>query len=89
VGTGNPAHGDIGWRAAGMSFADRGRRTDEYLRLLPALVTGEPALDADLGKAAAQLAGYTEAGTERVILAPSGPNWQRDYEVAGKLLATL
>src|SRR5580698_10603548 len=44
VGTGNPAHGDIGWRAAGMSFADRGRRTDESLRVLPALVTGEPAV---------------------------------------------
>jgi alkanesulfonate monooxygenase SsuD/methylene tetrahydromethanopterin reductase-like flavin-dependent oxidoreductase (luciferase family) len=43
IGTGNPAHGDIGWRAAGMSFADRGRRTDEYLRVLPALVTGQPA----------------------------------------------
>src|SRR5699024_7049187 len=28
VGTGNPAHGDIGWRAAGMSYEDRGRRTD-------------------------------------------------------------
>jgi len=44
VGTGNPAHGDIGWRAAGMSFADRGRRTDESLRVLPALVTGQPAV---------------------------------------------
>ena len=43
VGTGNPAHGDIGWRAAGMSFADRGRRTDESLQVLPALVTGQPA----------------------------------------------
>ena len=44
VGTGNPVHGDIGWRAAGMSFADRGRRTDESLRVLPALVTGQPAV---------------------------------------------
>jgi alkanesulfonate monooxygenase SsuD/methylene tetrahydromethanopterin reductase-like flavin-dependent oxidoreductase (luciferase family) len=162
VGTGNPVHGDIGWRAAGMSFADRGRRTDESLRVLPALVTGEPAalgdglevtlspgsvmppvliagngdralrraaafgdgwmsialppeevaarlsalgelaaghgrpvprltvvgpvLDADPGKAAAQLAAYAEAGTERVILIPSG-DWQRDYERAGELLA--
>jgi Luciferase-like monooxygenase len=130
VGTGNPAHGDIGWRAAGMSFADRGRRTDEYLRVLPALVTGEPAvladgwvsvalpphevasglaalgelaaghgrpvpratvvgpiLDADPGKSAAQLAAYAEAGAERVILIPSGPDWQRDYELAAELLA--
>jgi alkanesulfonate monooxygenase SsuD/methylene tetrahydromethanopterin reductase-like flavin-dependent oxidoreductase (luciferase family) len=42
VGTGNPAHGDIGWRAAGVSFQDRGRRTDEALRVLPGLVTGQP-----------------------------------------------
>jgi alkanesulfonate monooxygenase SsuD/methylene tetrahydromethanopterin reductase-like flavin-dependent oxidoreductase (luciferase family) len=163
VGTGNPAHGDIGWRAAGMSFADRGRRTDESLRVLPALVTGEsaalgdglevalspgavmppvliagngdralrraaefgdgwisvalppqevalgvatlgelaaghgrpvpratvvgPVLDADPGKSAAQLAAYAEAGTERVILIPSG-DWQRDYEHAAGLLAS-
>jgi alkanesulfonate monooxygenase SsuD/methylene tetrahydromethanopterin reductase-like flavin-dependent oxidoreductase (luciferase family) len=164
VGTGNPVHGDVGWRAAGMSFADRGRRTDQSLRVLPALVTGQPAvledglevtlspgsvmppvliagngdralrraaefgdgwmaigvpteevaaslsalgslaagfgrpvpgltvvgpvLDADPGKAAAQLAAYAEAGTERVILIPSG-DWQRDYERAGELLASL
>jgi alkanesulfonate monooxygenase SsuD/methylene tetrahydromethanopterin reductase-like flavin-dependent oxidoreductase (luciferase family) len=163
VGTGNPVHGDIAWRAAGLSFADRGRRTDESLRVLPALITGQPAvledglevtlspgsamppvliagdgdralrraaafgdgwisiglppeevasrlsalgelaaglgrpaprltivspvLDADQGKAAAQLAAYAEAGTERVILSPSGADWQRDYELAGRLRA--
>ncbi|MFD6159533.1 LLM class flavin-dependent oxidoreductase [Nocardia sp. NPDC060256] len=47
VGTGNPAHGDIGWRAAGVSFEDRGRRTDEGLRVLPGLVTGQPTVLAD------------------------------------------
>jgi alkanesulfonate monooxygenase SsuD/methylene tetrahydromethanopterin reductase-like flavin-dependent oxidoreductase (luciferase family) len=41
VGNGNPAHGDIGWRAAGMPYADRGLRTDQALRILPALVTGQ------------------------------------------------
>jgi alkanesulfonate monooxygenase SsuD/methylene tetrahydromethanopterin reductase-like flavin-dependent oxidoreductase (luciferase family) len=40
VGTGNPVHGDIGWRAAGMSYADRGQRTDAALRVLPDLVIG-------------------------------------------------
>jgi alkanesulfonate monooxygenase SsuD/methylene tetrahydromethanopterin reductase-like flavin-dependent oxidoreductase (luciferase family) len=165
VGTGNPAHGDIGWRAAGMSFQDRGRRTDEALRVLPALVTGQaavlgeglevtlapgsamppvliagngdkalrraaaygdgwmciglpsedvaarlsalsslatqhgrqvphvtvvgPVLDPDPAKAAAQLSAYSAAGTERVILAPTGADWQRDYEFAGRLLAAL
>ncbi|MEU7767268.1 LLM class flavin-dependent oxidoreductase [Nocardia sp. NPDC049190] len=42
IGTGNPAHGDIGWRAAGAPFAERGRRTDEALRVLPDLVAGLP-----------------------------------------------
>ena len=35
VGTGNPAHGDTGWRAVGASYADRGRRTDDALAVLP------------------------------------------------------
>ena len=42
VGTGNPAHGDIGWRAAGQPFADRGDRTDAFLRVLPGLIAGAP-----------------------------------------------
>lgn len=42
VGTGNPAHGDAGWRAAGVPYEGRGRRTDDALRLLPGLVRGEP-----------------------------------------------
>ncbi|MEU1961669.1 LLM class flavin-dependent oxidoreductase [Nocardia sp. NPDC019304] len=42
VGTGNPVHGDAAWRAAGVSFAERGRRTDEALRVLPDLVAGRP-----------------------------------------------
>jgi alkanesulfonate monooxygenase SsuD/methylene tetrahydromethanopterin reductase-like flavin-dependent oxidoreductase (luciferase family) len=43
VGTGNPAHGDIGWRAAGVDFADRGRLTDEALAVLRDLIAGKPA----------------------------------------------
>ncbi|MCC3332661.1 LLM class flavin-dependent oxidoreductase [Nocardia abscessus] len=165
VGTGNPAHGDVGWRAAGVPFAERGRRTDEALRVLPDLVTGRPTvlpdgtevtlapgasmppvlvagdgerarrraaayadgwvaiglepgqvrtsvteltalaaeydrgplsvtivappLATDPGHAAEQLAAYAEAGAERVILAPSGPQWQADYEFAAKIKAQL
>jgi hypothetical protein len=48
-----------------------------------------PALDADQGKAAAQLSAYEAAGTERVILAPSAAGWRRDYEFAGELRAVL
>ncbi|WP_454197871.1 LLM class flavin-dependent oxidoreductase [Nocardia sp. Marseille-Q1738] len=47
VGTGNPAHGDVGWRAAAAPFAERGRRTDEALRVLPDLVAGQPTTLAD------------------------------------------
>jgi alkanesulfonate monooxygenase SsuD/methylene tetrahydromethanopterin reductase-like flavin-dependent oxidoreductase (luciferase family) len=165
VGTGNPAHGDIGWRAAGASFEDRGRVTDEALRVLPGLVTGQPtelsdglevtlapgsamppllvagngkaalrraaaygdgwisigltpegvaenlsvlaelaaaqgrpvpratvvgaALSTDPGEAVAQLAAYAEAGTERVIVPPSGPDWRRAYEFAAKVRAEI
>jgi alkanesulfonate monooxygenase SsuD/methylene tetrahydromethanopterin reductase-like flavin-dependent oxidoreductase (luciferase family) len=164
VGTGNPAHGDVGWRAAGMSFEDRGRRTDEALRVLPGLVTGQsttladglevtlspgaamppvlvagngnrarrraaaygdgwitlqtgpdqlvgeiaelgelaaehgrptpaitvvaPSLPADFAQAAEQVSAYVAAGVERLILAPTGSDWQRDYEHAAKLRAT-
>ncbi|MGW6283199.1 LLM class flavin-dependent oxidoreductase [Kribbella sp. NPDC055071] len=42
VGTGNPAHGDIGWRAAGVEYAERGRLTDEALEVLPDLIAGRP-----------------------------------------------
>ncbi|MFK4088184.1 LLM class flavin-dependent oxidoreductase [Kribbella sp. NPDC020789] len=42
VGTGNPAHGDTGWRAAGVDYADRGRLTDEALAVLPDLIAGRP-----------------------------------------------
>ncbi len=165
VGTGNPAHGDVGWRAAGMPFAERGRRTDEALRLLPDLVAGRPTvlpdgtevtlapgatmppvlvagdgararrraaayadgwvaigleprqvrahvdeltalaaeydrgplavtivappLAADPGQAAEQLAAYAEAGAERVVLAPSGAEWQAGYEFAAKIKEQL
>ncbi|MFE7742645.1 LLM class flavin-dependent oxidoreductase [Nocardia sp. NPDC057455] len=165
VGTGNPAHGDAGWRAAGASFAERGRRTDEALRVLPGLVAGHatvlpdgteitltpgatmppvlvagdgerarrraaayaegwiaiglapnrvrasvaelttlaaeygrpplsvtivaPSLATDPGQAAEQLAAYAEAGAARVVLAPSGAQWQAGYEFAAKIKAQL
>ncbi|MET7280567.1 LLM class flavin-dependent oxidoreductase [Kribbella sp. NPDC005582] len=47
VGTGNPAHGDIGWRAAGIDYTERGRLTDEALAVLPDLIAGRPAKLAD------------------------------------------
>ncbi len=44
IGTGNPAHGDAGFRAAGVPFADRGRRTDAALAVLPDLIAGRAAV---------------------------------------------
>ncbi|GGK48157.1 hypothetical protein GCM10011591_19370 [Nocardia camponoti] len=161
VGTGNPAHGDIGWRAAGVPFAERGARTDRSLAVLPDLVAGKPttledglevaltpgapvppiliagnsararrraaaygdawmpinpgidklptlvgelrdlaeqhnrptpaitvvapALSTDPRLAADELAAYEAAGVERVVLAPTGPDWQRDYAFAAEV----
>jgi alkanesulfonate monooxygenase SsuD/methylene tetrahydromethanopterin reductase-like flavin-dependent oxidoreductase (luciferase family) len=41
VGTGGVAHGTEAWEAVGVPYAERGRRTDEALALLPALIRGE------------------------------------------------
>jgi alkanesulfonate monooxygenase SsuD/methylene tetrahydromethanopterin reductase-like flavin-dependent oxidoreductase (luciferase family) len=163
VGTGNPAHGDAGWRAAEQPFADRGARTDAALDVLPALIRGEPApvadgleaaiapgstvppilvagegararrraarygdgwlsigltpdqvragmaevtalaeeygrpvprpsvvgpvLADDPGRAAADLEAYARAGVERVILGPTSPDWQRDYDRIARIAA--
>lgn len=43
IGTGNPAHGDVAWRAAGVEYTERGRLTDEALAVLPDLIAGRPA----------------------------------------------
>lgn len=48
VGTGNPAHGDVGWRAAGVEYSERGRLTDEALAVLRDLIAGKPARVGDL-----------------------------------------
>jgi alkanesulfonate monooxygenase SsuD/methylene tetrahydromethanopterin reductase-like flavin-dependent oxidoreductase (luciferase family) len=163
VGTGNPAHGDTGWRAAGRSYADRGKLTDAALRVLPDLVQGRravvedgvevtlapgssmpavvvagngpvalrraarygdgwasiglspqkiaeglarigrlaaehgrpaikatvvgPDVDSSPQRVAGQLAAYEAAGVERVILAPTGAGWRRDYEFAAQVRA--
>ncbi|HEY2553324.1 MAG TPA: LLM class flavin-dependent oxidoreductase [Streptosporangiaceae bacterium] len=163
VATGNPAHGDAGFRAAGVSFADRGRRTDAALGVLPDLIAGRtavlpdateatlapgalvppiliagngararrraaqfgdgwmvmqpdlaaldgeiaelrqlaadlgrpapsvtvvaPSLAADQARAGAELASYAAAGVERVVLAPTGADWESDYQRAAGIQA--
>jgi hypothetical protein len=44
-------------------------------------------VDIDPQRAAARLAEYEAAGVERVILAPTGADWRRDYEFAAKVRA--
>jgi alkanesulfonate monooxygenase SsuD/methylene tetrahydromethanopterin reductase-like flavin-dependent oxidoreductase (luciferase family) len=41
VGTGGVIHGTEAWDAVGVPYAERGRRTDEALALLPGLIRGE------------------------------------------------
>ncbi len=41
VGTGGVMHGTEAWEAVGVPYAERGRRTDEALALLPGLIRGE------------------------------------------------
>ncbi|XVS62660.1 LLM class flavin-dependent oxidoreductase [Actinosynnema sp. CA-299493] len=43
VGSGGEAHGEAAWRAVDVPFAERGRRTDEALAVLPDLVRGDAA----------------------------------------------
>lgn len=156
IGTGNPAHGDVAWRAAGLSYPDRGARTDAALAVLPDLIAGKtavvegdvevaiapgapvppivvagngkralrraarfaggwasigltpaevatglaeidrpavqativgPAVGDDPRQAAELLANYEAVGVERVILAPTGPDFHRDYEFAAAVKA--
>jgi alkanesulfonate monooxygenase SsuD/methylene tetrahydromethanopterin reductase-like flavin-dependent oxidoreductase (luciferase family) len=41
VGAGGVKHGTEAWEAVGVPYAERGRRTDEALALLPGLIRGE------------------------------------------------
>jgi alkanesulfonate monooxygenase SsuD/methylene tetrahydromethanopterin reductase-like flavin-dependent oxidoreductase (luciferase family) len=93
VGTGNPAHGDTGWRAVELAIGlspeavaarlgELRRLTDELGRpALTATVVG-PQLDADPQRAAEQLSAYEAAGTQQVILPPTGTDWRAGYEFA-------
>jgi len=57
----------------------------EHARPVPTATVVAPILDADPARAAAQLAAYADAGTERVILPPSGPDWHATFETASKI----
>ncbi|MCP2163961.1 LLM class flavin-dependent oxidoreductase [Goodfellowiella coeruleoviolacea] len=57
IGTGGSVHGDAAWRAVGVPYRERGRRTDAALAVLPGLVAGEP----------------TAVHDEQVTLSPGAP----------------
>lgn len=44
VGVGGSMYGEAGWRAAGVPYQERGKRTDAALDVLPDLITGKPAI---------------------------------------------
>ncbi len=85
VGTGNPAHGDIGWRAAGVEFADRGRLTDEALDKLRDLIAGKPTVLAD------GLEATLEPGSAvpPIVVAGNGPRAHRRAATYGDGWATI
>jgi hypothetical protein len=64
-----------------------GELAEKYKRPRPTVSIVAPPLDAELGKAAAQVAAYEKAGLERLILAPTGNGWERDYAWAAELRA--
>jgi alkanesulfonate monooxygenase SsuD/methylene tetrahydromethanopterin reductase-like flavin-dependent oxidoreductase (luciferase family) len=44
VGVGGSMYGEAGWRAVGVPYRERGKRTDAALDVLPDLITGKPAV---------------------------------------------
>ena len=85
VGTGNPAHGDIGWRAAGVEFADRGRLTDDALGKLRDLIAGRPTVLAD-GLEATLAPG---SAVPPIVVAGNGPRAHRRAATYGDGWATI
>ncbi|OLT33638.1 dehydrogenase [Actinomadura sp. CNU-125] len=71
VGSGGPVHGDAAFRAVGVPFAERGRRTDEALEVLAGLVEGRrmrlDGADVTLSPGAAMPPVLIGAGLERRV----------------------
>jgi alkanesulfonate monooxygenase SsuD/methylene tetrahydromethanopterin reductase-like flavin-dependent oxidoreductase (luciferase family) len=87
-------YGD-GWASIGLSpekvaegLAEIGRLAAEHDRPpVRATIVG-PEVDADPRRTAEMLSAYEAAGVERVILAPTGTDWRRDYEFAAQVRAS-
>ena len=84
VGTGNPVHGDIAWRAAGLPFDKRGRDTDNSLRVLPDLISGRAATLPD----GTEVTLAPGSAVPPILVAGNGPRaMRRAAEFAGSWLA--
>ena len=70
-------HGDLPGRAGHTGRA--GGRTGPPR---PGATVVGPPIDTDPAQAAEQLAAYAAAGPDRVVPAPTGPDWRRDHEFA-------
>jgi hypothetical protein len=64
------------------------RSTTDYGRPAPSVTVVAPTLSAGAARAADELAGYAAAGVERLILAPTGADWEHRYQLAADIQAT-
>jgi len=60
----------------------------EFGRPAPSVTVVAPSLSADAARARTELAGYAAAGVERLILAPTGADWELGYRLAADIQAT-
>jgi alkanesulfonate monooxygenase SsuD/methylene tetrahydromethanopterin reductase-like flavin-dependent oxidoreductase (luciferase family) len=102
VGTGGLMHGTEAWEAVGVPWAERGRRTDEALGVLPALIRGETVelrsgasitlspgdADETPAQAAERFAAFAEAGATWLVLSTTGDDWHSQWELIAEA-ATL
>lgn len=81
VGTGGEAHGSAGWVAAGVPYAERGRRTDAALVALPGLIAGEGGLAPAAGVPPIWIGGGSPAALRRAVA--HGAAWFPSMVLAG------
>ena len=60
----------------------------DYGRPAPSVTVVAPRLSAGAARARDELAGYAAAGVERLILAPTGADWEHGYRLAADIQAT-
>jgi hypothetical protein len=69
-------------------IAELRRFAADYGRPAPSVTVVAPRLSADVVRAGDELADYAAAGVERLILAPTGGDWEHGYRLAADIQAT-